>query len=396
MQTLFQPKNSYLCHPMALRLHIFNPEHDIALAHGSPLFTSPRAGRQLRADLGFLPALWAGEESVVWTDQPQEALEAVRRLGLDVPPGLFVDTPSLRRLAGQVEAVDPWGWDAALCHQLQRLGINPRILPTAEELEEVRVLSHRRTAKELLDSIQHTSLTDTTIGDSIKEKEEVIETTSKTVELRSEAIELTGEAIEVKDEAALLQQLARWPEAVLKAPWSSSGRGVRMVSAPVHSSVLQWALGVMRRQGSLMVEPLYHKVADFGMEFSANAEGFTYLGLSLFDTSGTAYTGNVLATEEEKRTKLARYLSPTQIDSLRQLVLNCLEAISPRFRLGPFGIDMMIVRTEDGKTRVHPCVEINFRRTMGHVAIALQQRITTPFEAMAVTFEDGHYHLRCR
>lgn len=381
---------------MALRLHVFNPEHDIALAHGSPLFTSPRAGRQLRADLGFLPALWAGEESVVWTDQPQEALEAVRRLGLDVPPGLFVYTPSLRRLAGQVEAVDPWGWDAALCHQLQRLGINPRILPTAEELEEVRALSHRRTAKELLDSIQHTSLTDTTIGDSIKEKEEVIETTSKTVELRSEAIELTGEAIEVKDEAALLQQLARWPEAVLKAPWSSSGRGVRMVSAPVHSSVLQWALGVMRRQGSLMVEPLYHKVADFGMEFSANAEGFTYLGLSLFDTSGTAYTGNVLATEEEKRTKLARYLSPTQIDSLRQLVLNCLEAISPRFRLGPFGIDMMIVRTEDGKTRVHPCVEINFRRTMGHVAIALQQRITTPFEAMAVTFEDGHYHLRCR
>lgn len=374
---------------MALRLHIFNPEHDIALAHGSPLFTSPRAGRQLRADLGFLPALWAGEESVVWTDQPQEAWQAVRRLGLDVPPGLFIDTPSLRRLARQVEAVDPWGWDAALCHQLQRLGVNPRILPTAEELEEVRALSHRRTAKELLDSIQPTSLIDNTIGNSIKEKEEVIETTSKAVELR-------GEAIEVKDEAALLQQLARWPEAVLKAPWSSSGRGVRMVSAPVHSSVLQWALGVMRRQGSLMVEPLYHKAADFGMEFSANAEGFTYLGLSLFDTSGSAYTGNVLATEEEKRAKIARYLSPTQIDSLRQLVLHCLEAISPRFRLGPFGIDMMIVRTEDGKTRVHPCVEINFRRTMGHVAIALQQRITTPFEAMAVTFEDGHYHLRCR
>lgn len=373
---------------MALRLHIFNPEHDIALAHGSPLFTSPRAGRQLRADLGFLPALWAGEESVVWTDQPQEALENLRRLGLDVPPGLFVDTPTLRRLAHQVEAVDPWGWDAALCHQLQRLGVNPRILPTDEELKEVRALSHRRTAKGLLDSIYHTLLIDNEIGCSIKEKEEVVETTSK-------AVELTGEAIEVKDEAALLQQLARWPEAVLKAPWSSSGRGVRMVSAPVHSSILQWALGVMRRQGSLMVEPLYHKVADFGMEFSANAEGFTYLGLSLFDTSGTAYTGNLLATEEEKRTKLARYLSPTQIDSLRQLVLHCLEAISPRFRLGPFGIDMMIVRTEDGKTRVHPCVEINFRRTMGHVAIALQQRITTSAEAMAVTFEDGHYHLRC-
>ena len=92
----------------------------------------------------------------------------------------------------------------------------------------------------------------------------------------------------------------------------------------------------MRRQGSLMVEPLYHKVADFGMEFSANET--CYLGLSLFDTSGTAYTGNLLATEEEKRAKLARYLSPTQIDSLRQLVLHCLKAISPRFRQR-FGID---------------------------------------------------------
>lgn len=381
---------------MALRLHIFNPEHDIALAHGSPLFTSPRAGRQLRADLGFLPALWAGEESVVWTDQPQEALEAVRRLGLGVPPGLFVDTPTLRRLAHQVEAVDPWGWDAALCHQLQRLGVNPHILPTAEELKEVRALSHRRTAKVLLDNIRRTLLVDNIIEDPIKATEEAIEITGEAIELTGEAIEVTGEAIEVKDEAALHQQLARWPEAVLKAPWSSSGRGVRMVSAPVHSSVLQWALGVMRRQGSLMVEPLYHKVADFGMEFSANDEGFTYLGLSLFDISGTAYTGNLLATEEEKRAKLAQYLSPTQIDSLRQLVLHCLEDISPRFRLGPFGIDMMIVRTKDGKTRVHPCVEINFRRTMGHVAIALQQRITTPVEAMAVTFVDGHYHLRCR
>lgn len=387
---------------MALRLHIFNPEHDIALAHGSPLFASPRAGRQLRADLGFLPALWAGEESVVWTDQPQEALEMYAVWASMCYQDYLSIRPRCADWLIRWRRLIRGGWDAALCHQLQRLGVNPRVLPTDEELKEVRALSHRRTAKGLLDSICHTLLIDNEIGCSIKEKEEVVETTSKAVELTGEAIdgtreaiELTGEAIEVKDEAALLQQLARWPEAVLKAPWSSSGRGVRMVSAPVHSSILQWALGVMRRQGSLMVEPLYHKVADFGMEFSANAEGFTYLGLSLFDTSGTAYTGNLLATEEEKRTKLARYLSPTQIDSLRQLVLHCLEAISPRFRLGPFGIDMMIVRTEDGKTRVHPCVEINFRRTMGHVAIALQQRITTPAEAMAVTFEDGHYHLRC-
>ena len=46
-------------------LHIFNPEHDIALAANLSNFTSPHAGRQLRADIGFLPAIWAGEGDVV-------------------------------------------------------------------------------------------------------------------------------------------------------------------------------------------------------------------------------------------------------------------------------------------------------------------------------------------
>ncbi|MFC2767230.1 MAG: hypothetical protein ACFN27_07805 [Prevotella sp.] len=42
-----------------MKLHIFNPEHDIALAANLEQFTPPHAGRALRADLGFIPALWA-------------------------------------------------------------------------------------------------------------------------------------------------------------------------------------------------------------------------------------------------------------------------------------------------------------------------------------------------
>ena len=47
-----------------MTLHIFNPEHDIALASGLANFTAPHAGRQLRHDLGFLPAIWAQEGDV--------------------------------------------------------------------------------------------------------------------------------------------------------------------------------------------------------------------------------------------------------------------------------------------------------------------------------------------
>ena len=56
-----------------MTLHIFNPEHDIALASGLSNFTAPHAGRQLRHDLGFLPALWAREGDVVMVDDAEQA-----------------------------------------------------------------------------------------------------------------------------------------------------------------------------------------------------------------------------------------------------------------------------------------------------------------------------------
>ena len=61
-------------------LYVFNPEHDIALAANLANFTAPHAGRQLRADLGFLPALWAGKDDVVWVDSVDYAERQYQRL----------------------------------------------------------------------------------------------------------------------------------------------------------------------------------------------------------------------------------------------------------------------------------------------------------------------------
>ena len=56
-----------------MKLHIFNPEHDIALASNLANFTAPHAGRQLRANLGFLPALWAADGDAVLVDDVASA-----------------------------------------------------------------------------------------------------------------------------------------------------------------------------------------------------------------------------------------------------------------------------------------------------------------------------------
>ena len=61
-------------------LHIFNPEHDIALDLNQQRFMAPHAGRQLRANLGYIPAFWANDADLVLVDEVEGSLEAVRHL----------------------------------------------------------------------------------------------------------------------------------------------------------------------------------------------------------------------------------------------------------------------------------------------------------------------------
>jgi hypothetical protein len=49
--------------------------------------------------------------------------------------------------------------------------------------------------------------------------------------------------------------------------------------------------------------------------------------------------------------------------------------------VGPLGVDMMLVRQTDGTLCLHPCVEVNLRHTMGHVALHLSRRLPENAEA---------------
>ena len=114
-----------------------------------------------------------------------------------------------------------------------------------------------------------------------------------------------------------------------------------------------------------MVEPLYNKVLDFGMEFRRGSDGAVeYLGLSLFQTVNGAYTGNILATEDVKRDILSRYISLDELDAFTASACAYLGDVLTYS--GHFGIDMMAV--EGGRLAL---AEINLRRTMGHVALAI-------------------------
>ena len=342
-------------------LHIFNPEHDIALASNLSNFTSPHAGRQLRADIGYLPALWASPDDYVLVDNADDAQTAFARLVHRSFPG-FVEKRQLARLP--IRRVEPWGWDLALRSFLLRYGVAEAVLPSEQDIAVIRDLSHRKTAVDLL---------------------------------RSLAMEDTvGESVVLESSEAVALQVQRWGRVVVKAPWSSSGRGIRFVDTVLDDYQSRWLQNVLTRQGAVVVEPYYDKVKDFAMEFESDGCGsVTCLGLSLFHTSNGAYTGNILADEEEKREMISRYVPVDLLDSVQ---LSICQLLGPVFRgryQGPFGVDMMIVngKMSNGKFLLHPCVEINLRRTMGHVAIALSQQCRSG-QVMTVEYTDNRYRLR--
>lgn len=339
-----------------IRIHVFNPEHDIAFAANQKRFTAPHAGRQMRADLGFIPALWANDSDFVIVDDVEAALEAVRHIRKNAHKVEFITLSDLKKLelSDNVHVqIMPWGWDCTIKEQLLRADSRlEAFMPDDASIDIMRQFSNRRFASEHLLPILH-------------------DTNCKVV----------GESSYCETEADVLAVMLRYGTSVLKSPWSSSGRGVRYVPAKQPDDhVLGWVRNILRQQGGIMVEPLYPKVYDFGMEFYATAEGvIEYRGLSLFATRGGAYTGSICATESDKREMLSHYVDLKLLDRICSQIKKILASQFKDKYVGPFGIDMMSIAKEgeDGFW-LHPCVELNLRRTMGHVALALTP---TQFEA---------------
>ena len=359
-----------------MTIHIFNPEHDIALASGLANFTAPHAGRRLRHDLGFLPAIWAQGGDVVLVDDVEHAERAYRKLAFRVHSLLGNDRLyKSRRVflawhrplpAVMADTIDPWGWNSALKATLLRRGIAPTLLPDDEYLQAIRQLSHRRTAAVLLPKLR----VDGTVG----------------------------EAFECNSEEQVEALRAQYGQLVMKAPWSSSGRGLRFVNAKQNlqnsTYLAGWFRNLLAAQGSVLVEPYYNKVKDFGMEFCSDGEGHvSYLGLSLFSTENGAYTGNILATEAVKTRMMADYLPVSLLDAVKDSICRELGQVFKGIYAGLFGIDMMVVAGGEGFL-LHPCVEINLRRTMGHVANRLSPSDDDLRAVMRIEYTDNYYKLK--
>lgn len=312
------------------RLYIFNPEHDMALAANSPNYLAPESALFLASDLATLPR-WYAE-----------------------PGGEVFDRGDLEPVQGDPASYDvviPWGWDQSIRRLLIVNGIDEHILPTVDEINEIRDLSHRRTGVRAMNSLR------TALGHKWTFPTPAAEL--HTVDKVREYAEQNGEI-------------------VLKAPWSSSGRGVFWTRADFTASMTGWIKRVIEKQGSVMAELAMERVSDFAMEFRVVDHQARFVGYSLFFTEETgAYRGNRLLSNDKIVGKLSERIPREELTDVREQLLIFLNSVVAPIYNGYVGVDMFIYRGPEGFL-LNPVVEINLRMTMGVIARILFDKYVSP------------------
>ena len=305
---------------------LFYPAHDLALANGIRHYNPPLAARQLQADLASIFPLW----------QPSD--------------NLFQPLP--------------WGWNYDTRATLLKRGIPANQLPSDEDLHTLRDLSHRRHTVSMLKSLHTLS--------------------EKYPFLSFADIPLPQY---ICDNLSLQIAIDRTSSCLLKAPWSSSGRGLVWSDKMTREKLLQRGEAIIRDMGGVMLEPLYDKALDFAMLFYVGNKEVRFVGYSIFDTDrlGT-YRSGLLMSQEKMAERLSSFISAEEIEIVCQYYSDHLlpqlfaSFFNREYQLGYIGIDMMILKDPTARIgyRLHPCIEMNVRCTMGVVARLLFDRHIHP------------------
>lgn len=336
-----------------MKLYVFDPDSDLALADNGDNYIPPQSVRRLAEDLALLP---------VWYAQPGSAVLAASAYNADylkLMKQLFpiqVDLVTLPELATDYSDVQvmPWGWSRTFRNRMLKAGICEHRLPTFDELEQYRTYASRR--QELLfaqliqsgqDYFRHYL-----IGDEMFEHLE----------------RMYADKVKI--------------ECVLKSLWSGSGRGLYWCWNGLTKAALNWGKRELVARDAFVVEPIYDRVENFAMEFYSNGQGrVLFTGYSSFETTSSGvYRSNVLSSDALIESWICCYVTLPDLIRIREQVQQALEKVYASVYVGPIGVDMMVCRKPDMASGyvIHPHVEVNLRMTMGQVARQFYDRFVAP------------------
>lgn len=316
-------------------IYLFNPQNDLCLANGSRNFTPPASAVKLAQAGACLPMWYAKPGSYFWgAVNAKWYKEITETFGTEVFP---------TQMPLSEGSVKPWGWSLQTREYLLRCGFSVNVLPSVETVENWRNLSSRVTNVPLLERII-SLLPDTPDGPK----------SPRICRSREEA----------------LRTIREMGRAILKLPWSGSGRG-QQISDRTTAAELEIRIdGMIKHQGAIEISPYYDKLSDFAMLWDEGG----FAGFSFFrtDTHG-GWTENLLLDDEVIMHQISECLGfPVGFSYLIEKIGSEIEELASRYGYkGPVGVDFLVARGEKDNFLVP--VEVNWRRTMGHVAHNLKK-----------------------
>lgn len=342
-------------------IYLFNPTCEYAVANGRASWQPNRILQKMEEDLTALPAFLAGSGDIVLVRElpPEDYISRLKSIagpgprfvplnGITQDPD-FLNEPKNRLL--------PWGWSPAAHRLLSPLKTGCastfKHSPVASWMPGHRELYSKKFALEILKDLLPLLPPEKILPPALMPR---ICTTKSDLETL----------------------ILKWGKIMVKAPWSSSGRGLqRITKTPVAGKVWEKLLGIIHTQGYAMAEPLYPKILDMAFQFEITKGKISYLGISRFITDKKGqYQGNYLngwpAELHDEITAFAESVPAWIIDPLITVLGK--SRLATHYE-GHFGVDTLIYRDDSGSLRLHPCLEINVRQNMGLLSLRLHQYI---------------------
>ncbi len=353
---------------MRHNIFLFNPTCEFAIANGSPNWQPNSLLQKMEADLSVLPLFFAKKNDFVLADKmpSSEFIENLQRTSVEIPNFILKNEATSNQQFIQLpkNKLLPWGWSPA-AHQflfpLKELCSSEfRQSPVFNWKPEHREITSRKFALDILTQVSKSINANFVLPSELYPK-----------------ICITQNDFE--------NAIKQWGKIMVKAPWSSSGRGLQPITkTPVHQKVWEKVLGIVREQGYAIAEPYLNKVLDLAFLFELKKGKAGFLGISNFCTNQKGqYEGNYInglpLTTDKSIAEFAKTVEREIREPLAKAIENSKMAV---FYEGVFGVDTLVYTDESGKLKINPCLEINVRHTMGLLSLQLEKLVQPGIKGM--------------
>ncbi|RKD89959.1 hypothetical protein [Mangrovibacterium diazotrophicum] len=329
------------------RIFHFNPTCEIAIANGSPYFVPTALLCEFEADLATVMSVLASQNDLVVCREIPSSRTIEEWKKWNLMNGKFV---TLESLTEHTTAHNSGSFD------LQSWGKSPaeanlfKFLNSSHWDDNLKQLFERKTSTDFLNCFLERDDLPAEIDRSLNQ-------------------------LVICKEAEIEHLLKRQSPIVLKAPLSSSGRGLLVLRKnELNNANRQWIKGNLDQQGYLVASSWLNKKLDLSFQFESDGNGgISYLGHSVFMTNSNGqYAGhylnfklrNKLPIDEKVLTLISEKLGEELTQSTYSTIYK-----------GIIGIDTLVYLDEDNKLKIHACIEINPRYTMGFLSQQIEQKI---------------------